>query len=197
MRTPLSSSVVDFFGCVCSVSLCACPGGASTHIMLLTLQISVWDYELYVISDRLLQSGHVGPEDGCGGPQRAGEDEISCSGTADGPVSRHMDAAGVSLVYLPLHWHSPDWGERKLERVSVNLFQTLVSFTGRRFCGSGTVFSMKAQRCSSVLPWLSSCTTSRRSSELTLCPTCVSVSGRSPLELFLWTVIPSCRWRHF
>lgn len=80
------------------------------------------------MSDRLLQPGHVGPEDGCGGPQRAGEDEISCSGTADGPVSPHMAAAGVSLVYLPLRWRSPGWGERKLERVSVNLFQPASGF---------------------------------------------------------------------
>lgn len=81
------------------------------------------------MADRLLQPGHVGPEDGCGGPQRAGEGEISCSGTADGPVSGHMDAGGVSLVYLPLRWRSPDWGERKLERVRVNLLQTLSGFS--------------------------------------------------------------------
>lgn len=54
------------------------------------------------MSGRLLQPSHVGSEDGRGGPQRAGEDEISCGGTAHGPVSRHVDAGGVPMVHLPL-----------------------------------------------------------------------------------------------
>lgn len=53
-------------------------------------------------SDRLLQPVHVGSEGGRGGAQRAGEDEISCSGTAHGPVPWHMDAGGVPMVHLPL-----------------------------------------------------------------------------------------------
>lgn len=36
--------------------------------------------------------------------------------------------------------------------VLVSLSNSLVSFTGRRFCGSGTVFSTKAPRCSSASP---------------------------------------------
>lgn len=60
-----------------------------------------------MLSDRLLQPVHVGSEGGRGGAQRAGEDEISCRGTADGPVSWHMDAGGVPMVHLPLCGRSP------------------------------------------------------------------------------------------
>lgn len=72
---------------------------------LLTERISLWDYKM--LSDRLLQPVHVGSEGGRGGAQRAGEDEISCRGTADGPVSWHMDAGGVPMVHLPLCGRSP------------------------------------------------------------------------------------------
>lgn len=102
--------------------------------------------------------------------------------------------AGLSastLTFSRLRW------EKNGARSCKSSPNSLWFFTGRRFCGSGTVFSTRAQRCSSVLRWLSSCTTSRRSSEPALCPTCASVSDRSPLELFLSTVTPSCRWGHF
>lgn len=75
-----------------------------------------------MLSDRLLQPSHDGSEDGCGGSQRAGEDEISCSGTAHGPVSRYMDAGGVPMVHLPLRWCSTNWGETKPKRVNLFLF---------------------------------------------------------------------------
>lgn len=63
---------------------------------------------------RLLQPGHVGAEDGPGGPRRAGEDQSPCSGAAHGPVSRHLDSGGVTLVHLPLHRRPPDRGEETL-----------------------------------------------------------------------------------
>lgn len=63
---------------------------------------------------RLLLPRHGGPEDGPGSSGGAGEGQGSCSGTAHGPVSRHLDPGGVTLVYLPLHWHPPNRGEQML-----------------------------------------------------------------------------------
>lgn len=69
-----------------------------------------------------------------------------------------------------------------------------VPSTRRQSCGCGIVFSTKAPRFFSVLLWPSSFTTSQRSCELALCPTCASALNRLPVGLSPWTATPSCRW---
>lgn len=61
-------------------------------------------------SPRLLQSCNVGPENGSGSPWRTCENESSSCGRADGKTWSHVDSSGVTLVYMPVHWHSSSGG---------------------------------------------------------------------------------------
>lgn len=66
--------------------------------------------EFYFFSPRLLQSCHVGPENWSGSPWRTCENESSSCGRADGKTWSHVDPSGVTLVYMPVHWHSSSGG---------------------------------------------------------------------------------------
>lgn len=61
-------------------------------------------------SPRLLQSCNVGPENRSGSPWRTCENESSSCGRAHGKTWSHVDPSGVTLVYMPVHWHSSSGG---------------------------------------------------------------------------------------
>lgn len=186
---------------LCAVPCSKCIVQRNTCIYSWMSSCFVWHLQTFLLRwcCRLLQPSHAGPEDWPGGSWGAGEGQSSRSGTAHGPVSRHMVTGGVAVVYLPLRWRPPDRGEEKPRLSSRDSDKTIVLhvsvwFLCRQSWGSGIVCFMKAPKSFSAWPWPSSFTTSHRFWELALCSTCTSASNKWPVERSLWTVTASSRW---